>query len=133
MLNRHKFIAIVLSLPGVLGALPAQAHHSFAVYYDAEKMVSVSGTVQDFRFTNPHAIIHLKTTDAAGAEVIWTVETTAPVFMARRGWSRDTIKAGEQVTIEGWHSRDGSNLMRMRAAFRPDGTQIAGTVSANDE
>jgi hypothetical protein len=119
-------------LIGISGALPVQAHHSFSVYYDPDVMVTVSGVVENFRFSNPHGIVHLKATDDNGNEVTWTVETTAPVFIARRGWSKDTIKAGEAVTIRGWHSRDGSNLMRMQAAFRPDGSQIAGDIEAND-
>ena len=124
---------ILVALPaGIAMSLPVQAHHSFSVYYDPDVMVTVSGIVEDFRFSNPHGIVHLKAKDDNGNEVIWTVETTAPVFMARRGWSKDTIKAGEQVTIRGWHSRDGSNLMRMQAAFRPDGSQIAGDIEAND-
>lgn len=132
MLKKILYPLAMLAAINLFGLLPAHAHHSFSVYYDPEVILSISGTVEEFRFTNPHAIIHLKSKDDAGNEVSWTIETTAPVFMARRGWSRDTIKVGEEVTIRGWHSRDGSNLMRMQAAFRPDGSQIAGTIEAND-
>jgi hypothetical protein len=123
--------ATLLLCVGAVSA--AYAHHSFTVYYEADKIVRVEGVVESFRFSNPHGIIKVKTQDANGAEQTWTIETTAPVFMGRRGWSRDTIKAGEQVTVEGWHSRDGSNLMRMRGVFRPDGTQIGGSGEANDD
>ena len=128
-----RLSVLLFSLTGLLAVSQVQAHHSFSVYYDPEVMVTVSGTVEDFRFTNPHGIIHLKAVDDRGEEVIWTVETTAPVFMARRGWSKDTIKAGEQVSIRGWYSRDGTNLMRMQAAFRPDGSQIEGSLDANND
>jgi len=132
MLKKISSTFILLCLVSVTGVIPVQAHHSFSVYYDPEKMVTVSGVVENFRFSNPHGIVHLEALDDNGNEVVWTVETTAPVFMARRGWSKNTTKAGEQVTIRGWHSRDGSNLMRMQAAFRPDGSQIAGELDAND-
>jgi len=132
MLKKISSTFILLCLVSVTGVIPVQAHHSFSVYNDPEKMVTVSGVVENFRFSNPHGIVHLEALDDNGNEVVWTVETTAPVFMARRGWSKNTIKAGEQVTIRGWHSRDGSNLMRMQAAFRPDGSQIAGELDAND-
>ena len=132
MLKKTAGPLLLLFLVSALGVIPAQAHHSFSVYYDPDVMVSVTGIVDNFRFSNPHGIIRLKAKDDSGNDVIWTVETTAPVFMARRGWSKDTIKTGEEVTIRGWHSRDGSNLMRMQAAFRPDGSQIAGDIEAND-
>jgi hypothetical protein len=133
MIKQKRVPVLLATLIGFMTVNLAQAHHSFSVYYDPEKMVTVSGVVEDFRFSNPHGIIHLKALNEDGDEVIWTIETTAPVFMARRGWSKNTIKAGEPVSIKGWHSRDGSNLMRMQAAFRPDGSQIEGSLDANDK
>jgi hypothetical protein len=133
MKTTYLFGLSTLLLLGFAPVSPALAHHSFTVYYEADKIVKVEGVVESFRFSNPHGIIKVKTQDANGAEQIWTVETTAPVFMGRRGWSKDTIKAGDEVVVEGWHSRDGSNLMRMRGVFRPDGTQIGGSGEANDD
>lgn len=130
-MNKLLIQLFLTLLIGCALANTATAHHSFAVYYDAEKIIKVDGVIESFRFTNPHAIIKLKAIDGNGVEQTWTVETTAPVFMARHGWAKDTIKPGEHVVIEGWQSRDGSNLMRMRAVFRPDGTQISGSIDAD--
>jgi hypothetical protein len=133
MKKKYLFALAALLLPGLGLVSQSFAHHSFSVYYDSAKIIKVEGVVDSFRFSNPHAIIKLKAVADDGTAQIWTIETTAPVFMARRGWSRDTIKPGDAVVIEGWHSRDGSNLMRMRAVFRPDGTQIGGSGEANDD
>ena len=105
-------------------ASAAQAHHSFAVYFDASKDVKITGTVTSFRFTNPHGTIALDVTDAQGRVTHWRAETNAPVVLVRRGWSRDIIKPGETITIEGWPSRDGKAYMRMRRAVDANGRLI---------
>ena len=107
-----------------VAASAAPAHHSFAVYFDASKDVKITGTVTSFRFTNPHGTIALDVTDPQGRVTHWRAETNAPVVLVRRGWSRDTIKPGETVTIEGWPSRDGKPYMRMRRAVDADGRLI---------
>jgi hypothetical protein len=107
-----------------LSAPAVHAHHSFAVYFDASKDVKITGTVTSFRFTNPHGTIALDVTDAQGKVTHWRAETNAPVVLVRRGWSRDTIKPGETITIEGWPSRDGKPYMRMRRAVDADGRLI---------
>ena len=105
-------------------ASAADAHHSFAVYFDASKDVKITGTVTSFRFTNPHGTIALDVTDAQGRVTHWRAETNAPVVLVRRGWSRDIIKPGETITIEGWPSRDGKAYMRMRRAVDANGRLI---------
>ena len=105
-------------------ASAAQAHHSFAVYFDSTKDVSITGRVTSFRFTNPHGTIALDVTDAQGRVTHWRAETNAPVVLTRRGWTREIIKPGETITIEGWPSRDGKPYMRMRRAVDASGRLI---------
>ena len=105
-------------------AAGAQAHHSFAVFFDSSKDVRITGKVTSFRFTNPHGTIVLDVTDAQGRVVEWRAETNAPVVLQRRGWSRDTIKPGEVITIEGWPSRDGKPYLRLRRALDASGHLI---------
>lgn len=104
-------------------ALPAFAHHSFAVFFDAERSVTVAGTVEAFRFSNPHGLITLKVV-RDGRQEQWKAETNSPSILERRGWTRDSIKVGESVTIEGWPARDGSNYLRVRSVRRADGTPV---------
>jgi hypothetical protein len=115
------FTAVALAL---LAPAAASAHHSFAVYFDTNKNVSITGKVTAFRFTNPHGMIALDVTDAQGKVTQWRAETNAPVVLARRGWTRDIIKPGETITIEGWGSRDGRPYMRLRRALDASGKLI---------
>lgn len=109
---------------------PVSAHHSFVVFFDDTKSVTVSGAVTAFKFTNPHAIIELTAKNAAGRVEPWRAETNAVTLLRRRGWTRDSLKSGEVITIEGWPSRDGSNYMRVRRVTKADGT-VLGTPVAN--
>ena len=111
--------AALLALPAT-----AQAHHSFAAFFDPDKSVTVTGTVTEFRFTNPHGMIALDVKQPDGSVVQWRAETNAPVVLVRRGWTRNVIKPGDVVTIEGWPSRDGRNYMRLRAMQDANGKNI---------
>jgi hypothetical protein len=115
----------------VLGvaATPAVAHHSFAVFFDDQKIIQVSGTVTDFRFTNPHAVISFSVKNAQGQIEPWRAETNAVTLLRRRGWTKDSLTIGEIITVEGWPSRDGSHYMRMRTVKRADGTVLGTPVS----
>jgi Family of unknown function (DUF6152) len=124
MSTRSRFAGAGVALALVLAGSPGFAHHSFAVHYDSNKPITKKGVVTEFRFTNPHGILMLDVTDAAGKVEHWTVETTAPVFMRRFGWTKDLVKPGDPVIVEGWAARDGSHLMRIRSVKRPDGTPI---------
>ena len=102
----------------------AAAHHSFAVFFDETKSVSVSGSVTEFRFTNPHAIIAITRKTPQGQIETWRGETNAVTLLRRRGWTAESLKVGELVTIEGWPSRDGSPYLRVRRVVRSDGTVL---------
>ena len=108
----------------------ASAHHSFAAYYgpsEPQGFVTLEGTVRQFRYTNPHGILLLVVRDARGGEEIWTAETLAPAMLSRSGWARDSLKRGENVTIQGWRARDGSRLLRLQNVRREDGAVLGVT------
>jgi len=116
-----------LILAGALLALVsggAQAHHSFAAFFDETKLVTIKGKVTAFRFTNPHGTIGVAVVGEDGSTREWRAETNAPVVLMRRGWTRDAIKPGQAITIEGWLARDGKPYMRLRRAFDADGKLI---------
>ena len=108
-------------------ASAVHAHHSFAVYFDSSKDVKITGAVTSFRFTNPHGTIALDVTDPQGRVTHWRAETNAPVVLQRRGWTRDSIKPGETITIQGWPSRDGKPYIRLQRASHADG-RLVGTA-----
>lgn len=113
------FAALALTL----AAVGAQAHHSFAVYFDPAEEVALTGTVTAFRFTNPHGLVVL---DVDGAE--WRAETNAPVVLQRRGWTRSSLRPGEQITIRGWRARDGRRYLRLMEA-RDSAGRLIGTAA----
>lgn len=103
----------------------AQAHHSFAVFFSSDKeVVSVTGVVKEFHFTNPHGIIEIIVPGKGKPDQNWKVETNSPSILVRRGWSKDVIKVGETITVQGWPARDGTLYMRIKNAQRADGAPI---------
>jgi hypothetical protein len=108
----------------LLAAGAAYAHHSAPAFYKVDERITVSGTVTEFRFTNPHAILKLEAVSEDGSKQEWTAETTSPSVLRRRGWSQSSFTPGEKVTLEGMPSLDGSYLIRITRAFREDGTEI---------
>ena len=118
-------IPIALAAAALL-ALPAAAlaHHSFAVFFDPQKSVTITGTVTQFRFTNPHGTVALDVKKGDGAVEKWRAETNAPVILVRRGWTRTSVKPGDVVTIEGWPSRDGKPYIRLRSMRDANGKLI---------
>ena len=119
-----KSRALLAAAMACLAAGAAHAHHSFAVFFDPSKDVKITGKVTSFRFTNPHGTIALQVTDAQGKVTEWRAETNAPVVLQRRGWTRDSVKAGQVITIEGWPSRDGKPYIRLRSAVDENGRLI---------
>ena len=125
---------IMLAIGALLAATaPAWAHHSFAVFFDEQKPVSIEGKVTAFRFTNPHGTVQLDVKGADGAVTAWRVETNAPVVLQRRGWTRTSLRPGETVRIDGWQSRDGRPYMRLRRAFTADGKPIGQPFGTGDD
>ena len=118
-----RTLAAAAALAG-LAPVAAAAHHSFAVYFDSTADVTIKGKVTAFRFTNPHGTIVLDVTDDQGRVREWRAETNAPVVLQRRGWTRTSIKPGEEITIQGWPSRDGKPYMRLMRAVDANGKLI---------
>jgi uncharacterized protein DUF6152 len=116
----------------MLGAGAAVAHHSAPVFYKVEERITVSGTVTEFRFSNPHAILKFDVVAANGEKQQWTAETTSPSILRRRGWSQESFEPGDKVKLEGMPSQDGSYLMRITRAFREDGTEIGVPPGTNN-
>lgn len=104
----------------------AAAHHSFAVHYDGGQVVSVTGIVQEFRFRNPHGMIVVDGVSADGQQGIWRIETNSPNILRRRGWTAESIAAGDEVTIEGFPANDGSTSMRVYRVSFADGRELIG-------
>ena len=97
------------------------AHHSFAAQYDSTKPVTLTGIVTKVEWTNPHAFFSIEVKDASGAVAAWALELGSPNMLIRYKFTRDTIKIGDNVTVEGFLARDGSNLANAKTIRFADG------------
>jgi len=122
MKSRFGLVAAALGL--LSAGIPALAHHSFAAEFDTKKPVTLQGTVTKIDWMNPHIWIYLDTKDESGAVAHWQCEGAPPNTLTRNGWSKNSLKAGDQVTIEGVRSKDGSNTCNSRTVKLPDGRSV---------
>ena len=120
----YTLIAIV----ALLTASAAHAHHSFAMF-DQSKVVTVNGTVKDFRWTNPHVFIQLLVKTDGGSEEEWSIEMTSPEHLARVGWKPGALKPGDQVTLVIHPMRDGVKGGQYVSGTGPDGPLIGSPAS----
>jgi len=99
------------------------AHHSFAAEYGS-KPITLNGTIVRFVWMNPHTRIYLDVTDAGGAVTKWECEGNAPGGLLSHGWSRESLRPGDHVTIEGFPAKDHSNICKARAVTLAGGGRL---------
>ena len=119
--------AVALALGAGLAGVPAAAHHSFAMF-DQQKKVTVSGTVRQFQWANPHAYIQLVAKDASGKEVEWSMEMGSPMYLYARGWRPSTLKAGTPIRVTINPLRNGHPGGVVLEVTTPDGKPVGGKV-----
>ena len=117
-------IGLPLALTAILAAAPAWAHHSFAMF-DFNRTVTLKGVVKELQWTNPHVILWVETTPAAGAmPEVWSAELTSPGNLTRNGWSKRTLKPGDKVSVDISPLRDGGKGGGFRRAVLQDNGQV---------
>ena len=104
---------------------PAFAHHSFAMF-DYNKEVTLVGEVKEFKWTNPHIHVYLRAPDVTGAMAEWEIEGATPDNLKRQGWSRDTFKPGDKVTIVVHPLKNGTTGGMLVKATHSDGRAVGG-------
>ena len=131
-----KTTAAVVVLTILAGA-PAWAHHAFAAEFDAKKPVKLRGTVTKMEWINPHAWIHVDVKKADGTVDEWMVEAGTPNTLLRRGFTKDSLKPGTEIVVDGYQSKDGSLRANGRDLTLPNGQTLflgsSGTGAPDEE
>jgi hypothetical protein len=114
----------VLGCGLVFAASTLSAHHSFAAEYDAKQAVTLKGKVTKVDWVNPHSWVHIDVTDSDGKVTNWSCETAPPNILYRQGWRRDSLKEGDEVTVDGFRAKDGTATMTARTVTLSSGRKM---------
>jgi uncharacterized protein DUF6152 len=128
--NLRNAARILLLALSATAAGASHAHHSFAAQYDSNKPVKMAGVVTKVEWTNPHVYLYIDVKDKAGKVTNWGFEMGPPHMLQRTGWKKNSLSIGEQVAIEGWLARDGSNHANARRVTRVATGEVLGAASS---
>jgi hypothetical protein len=132
-MTQQRFIIGVVLLAGAVVARPVSAHHSFAAEFDQNKTVTLKGAVTKIEWANPHIWVYLDVQDERSGLQPWQCEGGAPNTLTRNGWSKNSLKAGDQIIIDGYLAKDGSKTCNARLVKLPDGRNVfAGSLGGDN-
>jgi hypothetical protein len=121
---RTKLAFAVAGLGLLLASVPAIAHHSFAAEFDAAKPIKLTGSVTKVEWMNPHTYFYIDVKDEKGTVTNWGLEMGSPNGLMRQGWTRNSMKIGDVVTVEGSAAKDGSNIGNARSVTLSGGQRL---------
>jgi uncharacterized protein DUF6152 len=120
---KAKLAVLVVGLAMLAAAVPVVAHHSFAAEFDASKPIKLTGTVTKIEWMNPHTYFYIDVTENGKTEN-WGMEMGSPNGLMRQGWTRNSMKVGDVVTVEGSRAKDGSNIGNARSVTLSGGQRL---------
>ena len=125
-------IGVFAAVAALLATGPTMAHHSFAAEYDANKPVTLKGTVTKVEWTNPHARFYVDVKDERGQITNWNLELASPNVLVRNGWTRKSLNVGDEVSVQGSAAKDGSKMANARVVTLADGKRVFAGSSGGD-
>jgi hypothetical protein len=133
IMNVRPFILLAFILVLAVTSIPALAHHSFAAEFDRSKPVTVTGTVTKVEWANPHARFYVDVKDESGKTNNWDFELASPNGLMRRGWTRNSLKIGDVITVTGWLAKNAPYVGNASAVTLSDGKKVFAGSSAENE
>ena len=121
---RFRLVLAVAAIAFAPTAIPAWAHHAFASEFDAKKPVKFTATVTKMEWINPHAWMHVEVKKPDGTTENWMIEAGSPNSLFRRGITKNTVRVGMQVVVDGYQARDGSRRANGRDVTLPEGKKL---------
>jgi hypothetical protein len=117
------FMTLAMAASGLIVSVPLSAHHGDAVYDTTAKKITMKGTVTEWVWANPHCVLQFDVSDN-GQVAHWVAETTAPPSLIQRGWTKQSLKPGDQVTITVLPVKNGRTVGRLLEVVFPDGQKL---------
>jgi hypothetical protein len=128
-MTRNYLLALAVA---VLAVRSVSAHHAFSSVYDDKRTVTIDGVVTEFRFVNPHSMMTIEVRDESGAVTRWVVEFAGRLNLSEVGWTADSIRAGEKVSVTGNPTWEKMPRLFFKRLVRPDGSELLPGAAQRD-
>jgi hypothetical protein len=132
-MNVRSLFALAAVIGLISAAVPALAHHSFAAEFDRAKPVTITGKVTKVEWANPHARFYIDAKDDKGTVNNWDFELSSPNGLMRRGWTRNSLKVGDTITVTGWAAKNAPYVGNASTVTLGDGKKVFAGSSAEGE
>jgi hypothetical protein len=126
---KNKLLAVFIGVAGLLLVSGAASAHHGRSNYDVAQTVTLKGVVTEFEWQNPHALIHFDVTDESGKVEKWVGETNSPNTLTRQGWTRNTVKVGDLITLIGHRVKGGSPYINFSKIIFADGRELSPAIA----
>jgi len=128
-MTRNYLLALAVA---VLAVRSVSAHHAFSPVYDDKRTVTIDGVVTEFRFVNPHSMMTIEVRDESGAVTRWVVEFAGRLNLSEVGWTANSIRAGEKVSVTGNPTWEKMPRLFFKRLVRPDGSELLPGAAQRD-